>query len=155
MHRTNLRLLLGRMPKIQKIVQSQTFKTVWTSWTFSDFLDFVRCGLVRTFGRASIEASKSSNPGNVQGQIASCVEAYAFSPLDQKEDGRERRGRHGHFVLTVEESGRRFACMRADAVRRLVRTYRYGAIFKTAVRPRSLIRIGAGTFDQRGSARHG
>lgn len=155
MNKTKLRPLFGRAPKTQKVIEKQTFKAVWTSWTFSDFLDFVRCGLVRTFGRASLEASKSSNPGNVPEPIASCEETYAFSPLDQKEDGILQRGRHGHFVLTVEESGRRFASMHDDADRRLARTYRYGAIFKSAVRPRSLIRIGVGTFDQRGSAHHG
>lgn len=35
------------------------------------------------------------------------------------------------------------------------RTYRYGAIFKSATRPRSPMQIGAGTFDQRGSVHHG
>ena len=155
MDRTKLRSLFGRMPKMQKTIESQTFKPVWTSWTISDFLDFVRCGLVRTFGRASIEASKSSNPGNVQGQNAFCVEASAFSPHDQKEHGKQPRGRHGHFVLTIEESGRRFASMHDDADRRLPRIYRYGAIFKSAARPRSLIRIDTGTLDRGRSAHHG
>lgn len=43
----------------------------------------------------------------------------------------------------------------SETLRRRARTYRYGAIFKSAARPRSPIQIGVGTFDQRGSLNHG
>jgi hypothetical protein len=143
---------LGRLRKIGKTLTKQAFQSVWTTWTFSDFLDFVRCGLVRTFGRASLEASNPSNPGIVQEQTATCGSVFGYLPLDQQEDGNQQLGRLGHIVLTIEERGRQFAGKLDEVVRRIARTYRYRAVVKKPLSPRSLIAAAAQIFRRQGWA---